>query len=186
MLGKKKKFANQRIIILEGCDKVGKSEIARAISKKYGIPYIKNTSEWSAGLRNPDYFVNTLRYAEPYFLSYLKQSGASVVLDRSYPSEWVYSEAFGRTTDHDALKFVDEEYSKLGAQIIVCHRSSYEGIKDDLFPDDIEEIKLSELDGLYTKFSSQTRCKTLRLNVDDENLSRELEDISLFLECQED
>lgn len=185
MLGKKKTLTKQRIILCEGPDRVGKSEIALALAKKYGIPYIKNTSEWSAGLRNKDYFVNTLRYAEPYFLSYLKQSGASVVLDRSYPSEQVYSEAFGRTTDHDALKFVDEEYAKLGAQIVICHRSSYEGIKDDLFPDDIEERKLQELDDLYTNFASKTKCKVLRLNVDDENLSRELEDISLFLECQD-
>jgi len=173
----------QNIILFEGADMVGKTEIAKELAKKLDIPYFKNTGEWKSFLDPKDYFVNTLRYAEPYFLSYLKQTEASVILDRSYPSEWVYSKAFGRETDDNALAAIDQKFHDLGAKIIICHRSTYKGIKDDRFPDKLGSEKLEEIDRLYDKFSAWTRCSVIRLLVDDEDLEREIKDIKLSLKA---
>jgi hypothetical protein len=73
---------------------------------------------------------------------------------------------------------VDDWAARLGFIVVICRRSSYQGIKDDLRPD----MNLAELDRLYVeKFVPWTRCRTLLLNVDDEDLSRELRDIVTFL-----
>lgn len=173
----------QKIYIICGPDRSGKTEIAKELSKRSNIPYFKNTAEWEHSLDKDSYFANSLRYAEPYFLSYLKQTEASVILDRGYPCEWVYSKAFGRETDDNVLDAIDRKFHELDAVIIICHRSTYKGIKDDRFPDKLGSEKLEEIDRLYDKFSAWTRCSVIRLLVDDEDLEREIKDIKLSLKA---
>ena len=84
--------SSQQIIIFEGPDGCGKTNISTALSEKIRVPYFKNKDEWKFFVDNPSYFVNALTYGDPYFLSYLEQTGASVIVDRWYPSEWVYSQ----------------------------------------------------------------------------------------------
>jgi thymidylate kinase len=129
--------------------------------------------------RDPDYFVHALRYGDPYFAAYLKQSGASIILDRSFPSEWVYSRALERHTDHDMLRMVDTMYAELGTKIVLARRSSYEGIIDDEFRV-LDSKMLQRVDELYAEFSEWTSCQTLTLLVDDEDLEREIEAVTLF------
>lgn len=176
------KKQRQRVIIIDGPDKCAKSIIAKALANKLGIPYHKNVGEWKNFGDATDYFVNTLRFAEPFFTTYLKNTKASVIMDRGYPSEFVYSKAFGRQTDERMLEKIDQLYSELNANIVVCHRSSYSGITDDLFPEKITSSKLQEIDSLYTKFEEWTKCKIVHLNVDDEDLDREIRDIVISLE----
>jgi hypothetical protein len=180
--GKKKLLNQQRILLIEGPDNNGKTHIGQKLSQMLEIPYFKNTDEWGAFLKKPEYFVNTLNYAEPFFLNYLKQTKASIILDRSYPSEWVYSKAFNRKTDMHQLQRVDEAYAELGAKIIICHRTDYTNQVDELFPEQIDSSKLVDIDELYNQFAVWTKCKLLRLNVDDENMSREIADINTFLD----
>jgi len=171
----------QTIIIFEGPDQCGKTEIGNKLSKILNIPYFKNDSERQGFKDDKDYFINMLRYSDPFFLSYLRQSKADVILDRSFPSEYVYSKAFGRETDIEALKWVDEQYSRLNALIIVCYRTKYT-MDDDLCPERLNAKKLEEIDSLYREFSNTfTKCKVMFLNVDDENITREIGDIIKFM-----
>jgi hypothetical protein len=171
----------QRVIILVGADQCGKTEIGKALSADLGVPYWKFEREWDQFRGDPAFFARTVRYGDEYFASYLAATGASVVKDRGYPCEWVYSAALRRPSDREAIERADQRYSELGAVVVWCRRSSYAGISDDLFPGALGPEKLEEIDRLYGTFCGWTRCRVIRLNVDDANLDRELEEIRIGL-----
>jgi len=168
----------QQVIIFEGPDGCGKTNISQALSEMINVPYFKNTSEWEFFENDPSYFINALSYGDPYFLSYLKQTGAGVILDRSYPSEWVYSKVFNRETNNAALEFIDEKYAELGTKIIIPFRNDYTNVVDQFTS--VTPEKLIEIDAGYRSFAKWTKCETLFVNVDDENLDRELFEILNF------
>jgi hypothetical protein len=168
-------------MIVEGPDQCAKTEISRALAGHLGVPYFKYEREWSEFKRDPSYFARTVRYSEDFFLSYLRQSGASVVKDRGYPSEWVYSRAFKRTTDDEALTRVDREYAALGATIVFCTRRSFVGIVDDLFPAELDSRRLEQIDTLYRQFIDLTSCRVITLEVDDHDLERQLRTLTAAL-----
>jgi hypothetical protein len=101
-----------------------------------------------------------------------------VVFDRSYPSEWVYSKVFNRSTDYNLLRKIDDAYSHLGSKIVVTHRSNYDNVTDE-FNEVVENIK--KIDEQYYSFMSWTNCDTLLLNVDDENLEKQIFEILNFI-----
>lgn len=174
----------QHIVFFVGPDRCGKTEISTALSRITGIPYFKATSEHTSFLSSrvskSDQFLNQLRFADPRVIDLLRQTGHSVVFDRGFPCEFVYSKVMGRETDMVMLKHLDEEYEKLGAKIVMCHRSSYKGIQDDLDPT-IKQDLLEKLDKAYFEFLSWTKCDHLLLNVDDEDLDREVDQVTRFM-----
>ncbi len=167
----------QRVIIFEGPDRTGKTNIAQEISRRINVPYFKNDAEVKNFLNPKDYYVNTLRYADPYFLSYLIQTRSSVIIDRHYPSEWVYSKVFKRKTDMKAMRRTDDALAELGAKIVITWRSDYNDREDDQFPDVITAKKLQAIHDGYVAFREWTKCESIWLNVDDENLDREVDDV---------
>ena len=64
--------------------------------------------------------------------------------------------------------------------LVLCYRSSFAGINDDLDPL-INEVILNKLQDKYFEFASWTKCKLLKLNVDDENLNREINEVLKFM-----
>jgi len=172
----------QRVIILDGPDGCGKTNIAKAIAKKYRAPYFKNECELPRFATDPDYFRNAMKYGDPYFASYLKQTGASVTLDRSFPSEYVYSLVFDRESDLNVLREVDLFYQAVGARIIIPYRSDYSMVDDQL--DAITVEKLQQLHKVYTEdFVKWTACPVTLLCVDDEDLVREMTELEPFIRC---
>lgn len=170
----------QRVIIVDGPDRCGKSSISLKLSQTLNVPRFKNDRESMFFEKDPDYFVHALKYGDPYFVSYLRQSGASIILDRSFPSEWVYSRAFNRQTNHDMLRMVDTMYASVGAKIVVPYRSSYDGIQDNQFKS-IDTKMLVKIDELYCDFLKWTSCKTLRLCVDGEDINAQIEQLLAFV-----
>lgn len=175
----------QLLLFFVGPDMCGKTEIAHEVSKVLDVPYFKATSEHTSFLSSRvstnDQFKNQLRFADPRVYDLLRQTGHSVVFDRGFPCEYAYSAILKRETDMTMLKHMDEAWASLDARIIFCHRSSYEGIVDDLDPT-IESGMLNRLHGAYESFCSWTKCKVLKLNVDDEDLRREVIDIITYLQ----
>lgn len=125
-------------------------------------------------------FVDQLRIADPRIADFIRQSGTSIIFDRSWPCEWVYSKLFDRETSIATIEFLETIYASLDARIIFCVRSSYEGIQDDI-DDRVTSEKLQQIHDLYVEFSKWTQCKFHWLNVDDENLDREVTEIQKFL-----
>jgi thymidylate kinase len=172
-------MTKRKVIIFDGPDACGKTNMAKELAVETGIPYFKNSDEHKYFLSDPDYFINAVRYVDTYFTSYLEATGASVILDRAWPSEWIYSKVMGRDTDLHVLRELDTRHAKLGTKLIIPWRSDYSKIRDDykVINDNIQVIH-----NLYMEFAKYwTQCDVLLLNVDDENLERELTEIRQFV-----
>lgn len=169
------------LIVLEGPDQCAKTEIGTELANRLKIGYFKNTSEWTADLRSPDYFKNLLEYGATFLTDFLSQSKCSVVLDRFYPSELVYSRIFNRETNTSALEYCDKKFAESGGVIVLCRRKSYNGITDDLHSF-IDSTALEKLDKEYDRFKSWTKCKVIEIFVDDHNLDRQCSEIIKKLE----
>lgn len=171
---------SQQIIIFAGPDMCGKTEISLALSRILGIPRFKASTEHDSFLNKQDKFVNQLRYSDTRMVDFLAQTGHSVIFDRAFPCEYAYSRYFKRQTDFNTLQVVDEAFGKLGTKVIVCYRSSYDGIVDDLNPE-LKAEQLRAIEEHYRAFAMTSDCEFFFLNVDDEDLSRECSDILTFL-----
>lgn len=172
--------AKQQLVILVGPDRVGKTNIINELSYRTGIPTFKAKVQREFFVGNRDNFLPFLRYGETTILDMVEQTGQSVLFDRLWPCEYVYSRCFGRATDDDVVKKLDERYAALDALIVVCHRESYEGIEDDDDPS-IKRETLEKLDALYREFALQAKTRCEFLKVDDEDLNREVEQIITWM-----
>ena len=171
---------NHVLLACEGVDMTGKTQIAAELSRQLGIPVFKNSGEWFTDLRDPSYFKNLLTYGATFLADFLCQTKPSAIMDRNYASEWVYSRHFGRATNEQALRKVDEKFAEAGGKIVICRRKSYRGIRDDLHSY-IDSHELEGLDSLYQAFEKWTKCEVLTVWVDDENLERETHEIREWL-----
>jgi ATPase family associated with various cellular activities (AAA) len=151
-------------IIVEGPDGCGKTEIAHALAGALNLPYFKVDSErknWAE-----DTFKHSLwfDYVLPQFLAQTQIMG--YVSDRGYPSEVVYPQVFGRTTNEEMLRKTDDLFADLGDTVIVLAlRRDYKGSRpDDLVP----EEKLLDLHYHYLEFARDfTKCDVVLIYVDD-------------------
>lgn len=167
---------NNVLLSFEGPDKCAKTEISQELSRRLDIPYSKNTSEWSTDLKDPTYFRNLLIYGGTFLIDFIHQTRPSAILDRHYPSEWVYSRFFNRETNEEIIRKIDEKFAEANGKIILCRRKSYFGIQDDLHSY-IDCGVLEGLDKLYDEFAQWTKCEIITIWVDDENLEREVNEV---------
>lgn len=164
-----------------GPDRTGKTNIARATAAALSVPYFKASSERDTFRSDRSRFINQLRYADMRVADFITQTGVSVIFDRGYPCEFVYSAMTGRETDHEILRAEDDSYAAIGAVIVLCRRETYAGLADDI-DESIDSEKLAELDALYAAFARDfTKCSTLTLYVDDEDLERQVSDVKEFI-----
>jgi thymidylate kinase len=172
----------QTVLIFEGPDRCGKTNISKELSKRLKIPYYKNSVEIDKfGILDDEYFIKASRFIDTYMSDFIHQTKMSIIFDRNYPSEYVYPRVFNRKQDISILQKIDEMHAKIGTRIIIPFRTSYAGIVDPVHPQ-INENRLRELDDLYEEFSLWSKCEVLRLNVDDEDLHREVNEVLAFLD----
>jgi len=169
---------SQQIVIFDGPDNCGKTNMALDLAKRTRVTYFKNKDEHKYFLSDPSYFKNAIRYVDTYFTSYLEASGNSVILDRAWPSEYVYSHVLNRPTDMAVLEALDARHAVLGTKIIIPFRTDYSMCKDDY---KIVNDTIKNIHDRYHEFAEWSKCRTLLLNVDDEDLSREMDEILPFL-----
>lgn len=173
-------MSKQQIIVFVGPDKCGKTEIGNELGRRLNIPTFKASTE-KGKFRNEEDFILEMQYADPRMIDILKQTGYSLILDRAWPCEWVYSTAFNRDTDGEAIFNSDQGFADLGAKVVVCYRSSYNGLVDEDAPDRLTPPVLEKLEQLYRSFSQMSACEFYFLNVDDEDLDREVDEIMTFI-----
>ena len=164
------------LLAFEGADMTGKTQIAQELSRRLGVPYFKNTGEWGTDLKDPSYFKNLLVYGGTFLIDFIHQTRPDAILDRYYPSEWVYSRFFNRETDEEIIRKIDKKFAEAGGKFVICRRKSYSGIKDDLHSY-VDSKVLEGLDKLYGEFAGWTECEVLTVWVDDEDLNREVNEI---------
>ena len=169
----------QRIIIFDSPDGTGKSNIAQGLSMRTGIPYFKmNTEHMNWHLKR---FRDALEFDQPYLVQLLKQSGYSLIIDRAYPAEWVYSKVYDRDTNDILLKDIDLMHADLGTTIVIPLRRDYsKNRKDEV----VDNAMLPKIHDKYLEFARWTACKTVKVYVDDfnDNLISELDYIMPLLD----
>ena len=174
-------MSEQLIVAICGADMCGKTEIAKELACKTGTPYFKASTEHSDFLKHPERFVQSLRFSDTRMVDMFTQCGYSMILDRCWACEFVYSQALSRPTDMKMLYEVDRAFAKLDTIVVIAQRSNYDNIVDDIDPQRLFGSKLQEIHDLYEKFAEWTACSVLRINVDDENLTREVAEITDYL-----
>src|SRR5690606_6722872 len=91
------------IIILEGPDGVGKSALANQLSERLSMPVWKR-------VHNPLYgmTVESSQLLHESEFQMFQALNPDVIVDRWYPSEYIYNNAFGRDFDRKAIVDLDE------------------------------------------------------------------------------
>ena len=174
-------MSKQRVIIMEGTERTGKTNISNALSQRLNIPIFKAQVQKKFFMGDRSQFLPLLRFGETTLADFLEQTGTSVILDRNWPSEIVYSEYFNRPTDPDVVRQLDDAYARMDALVVVCTRlNGYAGFVDE---DDltIKEKQIAEIDALYKKRIPSVKTRHVFLDTSDEDLERELRDIERAL-----
>lgn len=166
---------NQKIIIFEGHDMTGKTEIAKALSDELEIPYFKNNQEYE---RNYDSSA-ALKYQATFTQNLLEATGQSIIFDRFWPSEAVYSKVLGRPTYQDILGRLDCQLSRMNSIILILEKNEEDYIEDTHNMIEIE--KYNALKREYYDFHQISHTRSQIINVSkfrdrkgNYSLSREL------------
>jgi len=164
------------IIILEGPDNSGKTTIAKELSRRSGISYYKFPKQNEAVQQLET--ANITRYASTFFADFIQQVPVNVIMDRHYPTEMVYAKALGRPYDYEIIRYLDNQFAKANACIVICMKKSYEGFHDDLIPDEYINSIIAE----YQSFCDWSIVKNiLFLDTTSENLQEQMMIIGQFL-----
>jgi thymidylate kinase len=166
------------ILILEGPDRCGKTEIGKALSKQYFMSYFKNHREHENFTNQT--FLGTAFVEAAYIIDMLKQvefKDFGIIFDRHMPSEYVYSKVYNRPTHEESIWKIDKELADLGAVILYCTKTTYKEFEDEVITlDKIETIKQ-----YYEEYFKHTKMRVIRLDTTDENLEREIYEIGNHL-----
>ena len=162
--------AHQKIIILTGHDCSGKTTIAKELSRSIHVPYFQNTLTKEYLKKGREYLVNAMRFDQDYILQFLEQTGYSVIFDRAYESEWVYSRVMNYITDERKIWDIDRKFAVMNAHMVICHKD-LRNYQDDTFS--VEDGGYRARD-YYFDFHKLTLCRSLLLNTDDENLDKQI------------
>ncbi len=166
---------NQQLIIFEGPDMCGKTEIAQAVSERLGVPVYKSGREHDL-FHDKDAQYLTLKYGNYEMIKLLETTCASVIFDRFFPSEWVYSQVYDRTKDLDLVMEYDRYWASLGGKIIWLDKPEMDG-EDEL----IEDSRYNEIRQKYEQYMSLTSCDVFRLDTSDRNLETQVNKIYDFI-----
>jgi len=165
---------NQKIIIFSGHDYSGKTTIAKKLSQEIGIPYFKDKTTLKK-FKEKDRLVVYLN-DQNYIIQFLEQTKYSVIIDRAYESEWVYSQVFHRKQNYELLDDLDYRFSRLGTKIIICEKD-LKRYKDEV----IGIKKIAMIKKKYHDFCQWSRCETLIINTTDEDLISQIKNIKEFI-----
>jgi len=167
----------QMILIFEGADYTGKTSISKKLSTTLKIPYFKNTTELQF-FNNED--ISKYRWLDQlYIYEFLKQTKYSVIFDRAYPSDIVYSSLYRKYDDDFFARLynIDELFSQINAQIILCYKDNFSNYFDVI----IEFENIERIQKAYFEFANQTKCKLLKLNTTNENIDDQIAAIIRWL-----
>lgn len=170
-------ISKQRVILLVGSEQSGKTNIAAALSQRLNIPTFKAQVQKKFFMGDRSQFLPFLRFGETTMADFIEQTRASVVLDRAWPCEVVYSDYFKRQTDVEVIRQLDEAYARMGALIVLCTRNSgYAGRVDEDDPN-VREEQITAIDRLYKRHVPTFKTRHVVLDTSDEDLERELSEI---------
>lgn len=164
-----------KIFIFEGIDLTGKTEIAKAFANGFRLSYFKNEKEhvyFADQDSKRTNFLLALEYEGPFLVTLLEQVQLKngIVIDRSIPSEYVYSCAFQRATNTALLWELDARLASLGATIIYCSKRDIQFDSAHAEVAQVAEVLIHE----YEDYLIRTQMKVIRVDTTSEKLKTEL------------
>lgn len=159
-----------KLIILEGPDKVGKDTILKNFSNKKIYKYIQNN--------NPPDYRNDFRKFEKWLNNFLKNQSKelinlnqNIIMARLFTSDYVYSTLFSR------LSIIDEIYNTLSLnfdihQIIILYKSYVQYIKRYyLSSEEVEytENEFNKIQSLFRNSPFNKKISTTVFYTEDDN-----------------
>ena len=153
--------SSQIIIIFEGHDMTGKTEIAKALAKELGIPYFKNKAEYD---KNYDSSA-ALKYQAPFTQKLLEATGQSIIFDRSWPSELIYSQVYERPTYKSILSMLDDRLSRMNSIIFILEKNEEDYLEDAHSMIEVE--KYNAIKQAYHNFHSTSSTETHLINISE-------------------
>lgn len=166
------------IIIFEGVDNCGKTEISTAVVKHL-LPDHKYFKVKQEQLHIQSKSHDVLREAHilqmNFFYELARQTDQNVVMDRFYPSEYVYGSLF-RDIDEEVIWHYDKLFSELDVKIVILEKGD-KYLQDELWTNE----QLIAVREKYKEFASKTKCKVYVMNTESENLDEQLAELSIFL-----
>lgn len=159
------------ILIFEGPEEVGKTEISTELSSQEDMELYKGSFEEEISQQENS---EIAAFSALTLADFWSQINCDLVVDRFHASEWVYSNVFDRDTNEDWILRADRELANQGAQIVYCYKDPMPELKDEDFDRDKNlEIKAS----FEYFFSEKSQIPVIELNTVGENLSEQIYEI---------
>ena len=157
----------QLILITEGADMTGKTNILNELGRRLDLKKFKNIREnnrwWDPEV--------DFKYGVEAIVQMSEQLKLSFMLDRFHASEYAYSKVYDRLTNESRIMDVDLRISKLNGVIIYCYKTPDKYLADDGGIIDVN--KYDEIKKYYDEFFNKTKCHIIKLNTNDENLKEQ-------------
>ena len=161
----------QNVIIFESCAHSNYAELMDRCSNELHIPIFNPDTNKS----KHEFITNSIEYIDPYIVNFLKQTKNSVIFNRKYPSQYVYSNVDNLDINSDIFAKIDSLYSEMGTTIIFCYKTQF------------EDVNIKQLhDKTYThyiNFFNNSMCKILPIDI-SEKIYKNVTKIISYIETQ--
>lgn len=146
------------IIILEGCDKTGKTTLAKEICSRLGYEYIK--------ISNPEYDA----YQE--YITHLNNTNGPTLFDRFHLGELVYGPIFRNKNDLAGYKFsnIEKVLKGKGTKIIYTY-NNVDWIKNKFIEDKetfVSENQIEDIIKAYNNVLYKTELPVIKYKIGDD------------------
>lgn len=155
-------------MILEGPDGLGKSTFAAELSKRTGIPIYKPAT---AGVAPENITAATSQAEDIGAWGVILSTGVDVILDRAFPSEWVYGNVYGRGADIDDDLIWNMDRAAADAGVIGIMLSNDEPAANAIHAflkarnvDDVNVIKWMEIRAGYKEYVARSAITWLGMH----------------------
>jgi hypothetical protein len=165
----------QKVIIFEGPDCTGKTNISQRLSEIIRVPRYKNNVEKNFLFSSDS---SVAAYNSFYIADFLRETKISIILDRFHISEWVYSKVFERKTKEELILEAEKILSSIGAKIIYCFKTKRDDFEDANVG--IEKIPFIEFE-YDNYFRQHLKCDMFKLDTSiDLNVDSQVEKIGYW------
>lgn len=154
-------------LIVEGPDRSGKTTIAKALAKELNHQYFR-INKGKNYFTKKDFYQQALTESN-LLLQLIQQTKQNLIIDRSIPSEFVFSKVFNRDTDLVSIIDQDRALAEEGVILLYCYKDYYK-IDDDL----VDMNRVEEIKKRYEDYLKISHMRKIILNTTDENLLRQL------------